>query len=58
MHPSFDMPIFKNEIFDISPSSVPTGHIELQYNLPLKNAAIEISNKINAVTKIIMRSAY
>jgi hypothetical protein len=52
------MLIFKNETFDINPKNVPTGHIELQYNLPFKTAVIETANIINAVIIIIMRSAY
>jgi len=52
------MLIFKNETFDINPSSVPTGHIELQYNLPFKKAVSVIKNIINAIIIITMRSAY
>ena len=58
IHPSLDMLILKNETFDINPKRVPTGHIELQYNLPFRRATSEMRNIVNASMIIIMKSAY
>jgi hypothetical protein len=37
--------ILIKEIFEISPSKVPTGQIILQYNLPFRNERIPTSRK-------------